>query len=141
MGHREHDFAADVRAQGFRLTPQRELVLDTLCELGGHVPLTTLVTAVGEKSAAVDRATVYRTVSFFAELGIVASTEINGVTVVEIAPEQTAAHGHLVCQGCGAIVHLPADFVAGLSRQVETQFGFMATARSFAITGYCEQCK
>lgn len=141
MSHMERDYAASVRSQGYRLTPQREIILDTLCELGGHVPVTTLVEEVRKKAAAIDRATVYRTVTFFTELGIIAGTEMDGVTVVEIAPEHTAAHGHLVCRNCGAIVHVPGEFYSGLSRQLEEDYGFATELQRLTIEGLCAQCK
>lgn len=141
MSHLERDYAASVRSQGFRLTPQREIILDTLCELGGHVPVTLLVEAVRKKASAIDRATVYRTVGFFTDLGIVASTEMDGVTVVEIAPEQTSNHGHLVCRDCGAIVHVPSGFYADLSLRLEADYGFSTNLQSLTIEGLCSQCK
>ena len=141
MTHLEQDYAASMRSQGYRLTPQREIILDTLCELGGHVPVTVLVEAVRKKASAIDRATVYRTVSFFTELGMIASTEIDGVSVVEIAPEQESNHGHLVCRGCGYIVHVPADLYGDLSRQLEEDYGFATELQSLTIEGLCAECK
>ena len=39
MTHTQHDFAGHIREQGFRMTPQRELILQSVCEGGGHTTI------------------------------------------------------------------------------------------------------
>lgn len=140
MSHTEQDYAARIRAQGYRLTPQRQIILDTLCELGGHVPITALVEAVQAQAPAIDRATVYRSVSFFAGLELVVSSDLDGVTVVEMTPGGQTEHGHLLCRRCGHIEHVPASLFDAVVDQLASSYGFSADLGRQTIEGICHQC-
>ena len=71
MTHNTSDYGERIRAQGFRLTPQRQMVLDAICELGGHVTPEAIYERVRTKSLAVNRATVYRNLDFLCEVRLV----------------------------------------------------------------------
>lgn len=59
-----------LRAKGYRLTPQRELVLGAVERLG-HATPDEILTAVRVESQAVNISTVYRTLELLEELGLV----------------------------------------------------------------------
>src|SRR5919199_3484216 len=61
---------ATLRARGYRLTPQRELVLRAVERLG-HATPDEVLSAVREESQAVNVSTVYRTLELLEELGLV----------------------------------------------------------------------
>ena len=50
-----------IKERGFRLTPQRQMILDVLREAGGHCTPEEVYRLVQTKSSAVNRTTVYRT--------------------------------------------------------------------------------
>ena len=58
------DFAARVHAQGYRLTPQRQLILEAIPQVGDHVTPEDVYKAVHGQNPAVSRATIYRTLEF-----------------------------------------------------------------------------
>ncbi len=37
MSHYLGNWASSLRERGFRVTPQRQLILDAICESGGHI--------------------------------------------------------------------------------------------------------
>jgi Fur family ferric uptake transcriptional regulator len=57
-----------LRARGYRLTPQRQLVLDAVTELG-HATPDEACAWVKERSSAVNISTIYRTLELLEELG------------------------------------------------------------------------
>ncbi|HUM70867.1 MAG TPA: transcriptional repressor, partial [Chloroflexota bacterium] len=99
MSHVQRDFAGQIRQMGYRMTPQRQMVLDVLCTQGGHMAAPEVVTAVQLHSPFLNRATVYRALDFLCELQLVTRTEIGGQIVYELAEERP--HHHLVCRVCG----------------------------------------
>jgi Fur family ferric uptake transcriptional regulator len=78
MSHTTLDLAAALHNRGARLTPQRQIILDALCALGGHVTVAELYERVHADFPAIDRSTVYRALAFFVELGLVAAAEMGG---------------------------------------------------------------
>ena len=69
------DWQLTLRSKGYRLTPQRELVLRAVERLG-HATPDEVLTAVREESQAVNVSTVYRTLELLEDLGLVRHAHI-----------------------------------------------------------------
>ena len=141
MTHQSTDLPTLLRAQGHRLTPQRQIILDTLCEMGGHVTVAELYERVRGRYPAIDRSTVYRALDFFVGLGLVGAAEIGGAAVYEIAGHNDhSPHHHLVCRVCGDIDHVPDAAFAAFAARLRVDYGFAADLDSLTISGLCREC-
>ncbi len=143
MTHQSTDLPTLLRARGHRLTPQRQIILDTLCEMGGHVTVAELYERVHGRYPAIDRSTVYRALDFFVGLGLVGAAEIGGATVYEIAGNEDTpgcAHPHLVCRVCGDIDHVPDTAFAAFAARLRADYGFAADLTNLTISGLCREC-
>ncbi len=141
MTHQSTDLPALVRAGGHRMTAQRQIILDTLCEMGGHVTVAELYERVRGRYPAIDRSTVYRALDFFVGLGLVGAAEIGGAAVYEIAGRDGhGPHHHLVCRGCGDIGHVPDAAFAAFAARLRTDYGFAADLTNLTIPGLCREC-
>src|ERR1700709_2266425 len=95
------DWQAELRARGYRLTPQRQLVLEAVGELGHGTP-EEIVTAVRRTAAGVNISTVYRTLELLEEIGMVRHTHLgHGAPTYSVATDDD--HVHLVCRDCGGV--------------------------------------
>ncbi|MCA9874198.1 MAG: transcriptional repressor [Ardenticatenaceae bacterium] len=139
MSHQEQHFAEKIRAQGYRLTPQRQLVLDALCAMGGHATAGEVFEQVSPQMPALNQATVYRTLEFLVELRMVARSDITGQTVYEIVGEQP--HYHLVCRRCEHVYEMAADQLTDLADWLLAEHGFRADLDHLIITGVCAHCQ
>jgi Fur family ferric uptake transcriptional regulator len=127
-----------MRERGFRVTPQRMLILDAICEGEEHTSFDEIYERVQSKAPGINQATLYRTLDFLCELRLVVSAEIDGRTVFEIAGE--TPHHHLVCRRCGAIQELADYHFLELRTHLLREHGFKADINHLAITGLCSQC-
>lgn len=95
------DWQSTLRARGYRLTPQRELVLRAVEQLG-HATPDDVLAAVRQESQAVNISTVYRALELLEELGLVRHAHLT-----DRAPTYHSTtspdHVHLVCRSCAAI--------------------------------------
>jgi len=140
MTHQHFDFAALVRQKGFRVTPQRQLILDAVCEGGRHSTPEEIYERVQAKAPAVNRATVYRTLDFLHELRLVYAADLgSGRKVYEIAGE--APHHHLVCQDCGRVEEMAHESVGQLFARIEREQGFAVQTNHLALFGLCASCR
>jgi Fur family transcriptional regulator, ferric uptake regulator len=90
---------ADLRARGYRLTPQRQLVLEAVATLG-HATPDEIATTVRETARGVNISTVYRTLELLEDLGLVTHTHLgHGPPTYHAATDDD--HVHLVCRVCG----------------------------------------
>ncbi|MBP6786166.1 MAG: transcriptional repressor [Candidatus Promineofilum sp.] len=143
MTHDTHDIAATIRAHGHRLTLQRQIILDTLCEMGGHVTVAELYEQVGSRYPAIDRSTLYRALDFFGQLGLVRATDVGGTAVYEMANLSDAnghAHHHLICRNCGFIDHVSGEAFNEFAGHLRDHFGFVAEVDSLTVYGVCREC-
>ena len=139
MSHNRRDYASLMRERGFRVTPQRQLILDAICEGGGHTTLDEIYGRVQAKSNAVNRATVYRALDFLCELRLVVAADIGGGRMVyEIAGD--TPHHHLVCRTCGQVEQISHNTVKGLFAKVEREQHFHIDMDHLALFGLCPKC-
>src|SRR4051794_2740696 len=127
-----------LRAKGYRLTPQRELVLRAVERLG-HATPDEVLTAVREESQAVNISTVYRTLELLEELGLVRHAHIT-----DRAPtyhsKATPDHVHLVCRRCGTVLDAsPVEFQSLRKALTETH-GFEPDLGHLTVFGECHDC-
>lgn len=139
MSHTTLDYAERIRAQGFRLTPQRQMILDAICEMGGHVTPDAIYARVRDKAPAVNRATVYRNLDFLCDVRLVVAAHIGRHTVYEIAGAQP--HHHLICRQCGEVIQLGHDAVQGFFAQIDHQQAFQVDMDHLTLFGLCPRCR
>jgi len=140
MSHTRHDYAALMRQKGFRVTPQRQIILDAICEGGGHTTFDEIYSRVQARSDAVNRATIYRTLDFLTELRLVVAADVgDGRTVYEIAGD--TPHHHLVCLNCRQVSQIGHEAVQELFARIEREQGFHIETNHLALFGYCPGCQ
>jgi Fur family ferric uptake transcriptional regulator len=128
-----------IREMGYRVTPQRQLILEAVRESGGHITAVEVYERLQAQVPALNQATVYRTLDFLCELRLIAKTEIHGQTVYEIVEEER--HHHLVCRHCGQVEHLADHHLTDLSQHLMEEHGFKAEIDHLAISGICAHCQ
>lgn len=132
------DWQETLRARGYRLTPQRELVLRAVERLG-HATPDEVLTAVRQESQAVNVSTVYRTLELLEELGLVRHAHLT-----DRAPTyhstSTPDHVHLVCRGCGRVTEVSADEIEPLTASLRDRHGFATDVGHLTIFGRCADC-
>ena len=95
------DWQGELRRRGYRLTPQRQLVLEAVGELA-HATPEEIADAVRRTASGVNISTVYRTLELLEELGLVQHTHLgHGAPTYSVATDDD--HVHLVCRDCGAV--------------------------------------
>ena len=130
---------ATLRARGYRLTPQRQLVLDAVTRLDHGTP-DEICTEVQRTATGVNLSTVYRTLELLEQLGMVTHTHL-GHGAPTYHPASTQDHLHLVCQDCGAVTEAGIDLAQALVDGIAAQHSFETDVAHFAIYGRCAGCR
>jgi len=134
------DLMALVRQHGCRLTPQRAVVLQALCELDGHASAEKVHERVLHYRPDVDLSTVYRTLEKLRDLRIASQTDLGrGHAEYEIVTEQP--HHHLICLTCGRVINLDHAYLAPAAEAIHQDFDFEPILSHLAIFGLCRACR
>jgi Fur family transcriptional regulator, ferric uptake regulator len=135
----DSDWRARLRGSGYRLTPQRELILDAVNTLGHATPDEVLV-EVRKHSSAVNASTIYRTLEVLEELGLVRHAHLS-----DRAPTYHSVSGrehfHLVCRNCRRVISVEPRVAAPLIGTLRDDFGFEADVGHLTIFGCCTSCE
>jgi len=139
MSHDRFDYPALMHERGYRVTPQRQLILDAICEGDGHTTPDDIYRRVRARSPTVNRATVYRNLDFLCELRLVVAIRWGDHTYYEIAGE--TPHHHLICRSCGCVESLGHDLVKSLFAKIEREQQFAVDMDHLALFGLCRRCR
>jgi Fur family ferric uptake transcriptional regulator len=130
-----------LRSRGFRLTAQRQLVLEAVASLG-HATPDQVHAKVAETAAGVNITTVYRTLELLEELGLVTHAHLShgAPTYHAVGAVGEAQHVHLVCRSCGAIVEVSPTVLGPLAETLRREQGFGIDIGHVALFGLCAGC-
>lgn len=124
-----------LRERGFRMTPQRLAILQSLHE-GGHLSPSQIYERV--RASGMTEATVYRTLDFLAANEIVyPHQQGDSHLTYELAGTE---HHHLICRLCGQEVEVEHVHLKPLFAKLEEMSGFQAIGRHITFFGMCPDC-
>ena len=129
-----------LRGQGFRLTPQRMMILSAIEDGNGHICAEEIYAKVTAKYPHVNISTVYRTLELLKKLGMVIETDL-GDGRLRYHSTDKGHHHHLVCTECGAIIDIDESTLARLQDVLLNRYKFSAELKHVAIFGLCEKCQ
>ena len=135
----DRDLISQLSEQGYRLTPQRMLVLSAIANSDHHISAEEIYAQVVAKYPYVNISTVYRTLDLLKRLDLVTETDLGGGRV-RYHPVDKGHHHHLVCQKCGAIIDLDESVLSSLQSQLLREYKFSADLKHLAIFGRCTNC-
>jgi Fur family ferric uptake transcriptional regulator len=129
------DWRERLRGSGYRLTPQRELILRAVNRLG-HATPDEVLAEVRTQSTAVNVSTVYRTLEVLEELGLVRHAHLS-----DRAPTYHSVggheHFHLVCRNCRRVVSVDPDVLQPLVDRLRAEEDFAVDVGHLTVFGSC----
>jgi Fe2+ or Zn2+ uptake regulation protein len=127
-----------LRSQGYRLTPQRLAILEVLRSANGHLTPSKIYQQVVADLPGLTEATVYRTLNFLAEKGLVLVAHLGrGQLVYEIAEHD---HHHLICKECGDMKEIDHLEIKTLYDQFLEDTGYQINTIHATFFGLCPDC-
>lgn len=128
-----------LRDEGYRLTPQRQLVWAVLRNARHHLTAEQIHERVSETVPDFNVASVYRTLTLLAELGLAKEVRLG-----EARGHWEVAHPddefHLVCRLCGSVDHHRGDLVEQVREHLSGGHGFVAEDVDLVVHGVCGDC-
>ena len=140
MSHNKLNYLEILHKNGYRLTRQRQAILEAACQTGGHTPIRNIYLIAKKLDGGIDRSTVYRTLELFVKLGFVNVAEnLTGERTYEIVQE--TQHHHLICKTCGGSMEIDIIIVNDFYQQIEQENGYHVDRDHLILYGLCPQCK
>ncbi len=132
------EWQTKLREGGYRLTAQRQLVLEAVARLG-HATPEDICAQVRATAHAVNISTIYRNLELLEELGLVAHAHLtHGAPTYHATTEEP--HVHLVCSRCDAVESISPEVVGSVVERLGRERGFAVDVRHLTFTGLCRGC-
>lgn len=126
------------RRRGLKVTPQRQMLFGLLHGNGVHPTAESLYAAAREQMPTISLRTVYQTLSDLETMGEIQQLDV-GTGSSRFDPN-TDSHHHLVCERCGKVRDLYAEF-PGLQVPRGRAQGFAVQTVEVVFRGVCDECR
>lgn len=125
------------RARGLKITPQRQTIFRVLHDSTVHPTAEAVFDTVRSEMPAISLRTVYQTLNDLAAMGEIQAIDL-GTGSARFDPH-TGPHHHLVCDVCGRVQDVEAEF-PGVTVPDAAAFGFTVDATEIVFRGRCRDC-
>ena len=132
------DVAAKLRAEGFKVTPQRLAIYQALLEYDKHPTAECVYRNLHPTYPTMSLATVYKTMDIFKQIGLVRILNVGDDSNrydYDVAP-----HTHICCSVCGRIEDVYDVDLGKIYTKVKTSSGYEVTNDHISFKGICPQC-
>jgi Fe2+ or Zn2+ uptake regulation protein len=127
-----------LRARGLKVTPQRQSIFRALASSTVHPTAESVYAAVSAEMPTISLRTVYQTLNDLAAMGELSTLDL-GTGSTRFDPN-LEPHHHLVCDRCGRVEDLHADFPGVAVPADERAQGFEVVATQIVFRGRCADC-
>ena len=138
--HEKSSIVGRLGERGYRLTPQRLMILSAIESSEDHISAEEIYAQVAAKYPHVNISTVYRTLELLKRLGMVYEIDL-GEGRIRYHAEESGHHHHLVCQNCNKVIDIDEAFLSSLRDTLLRDYNFQAELRHVAIFGRCGDCR
>ena len=134
------DISSRLSESGYRLTPQRLMVVKAVEEADSHISAEEIYLQIRARYPHMNISTVYRTLELLSGLGLVTETDM-GDGRVRYHSIGKGHHHHLVCQKCGEIIDVEESMLSPLWSEIGQRYGFKVNMKHLAFFGLCSKCR
>ena len=130
-----------LQSNKLKLTPHRELILETFLENEGHRSVEDIYHTVKAIDPRIGYTTVYRTMKLMIQCGLAREIELaDGITRYEHLFNHEH-HDHLICMECGNSIEFYNPEIEAIQDAASTQLGFKVLDHKLQIYGVCRDCR
>ena len=138
------DLRSKLREKQYKLTPQRQIVLQVFIDHPEeHLSAEDVYTILRQNANDTGLATVYRSLELLSELEILKKMDFgDGRSRYEINETGSChQHHHLICLACGKVLGFADDLLDTLEATISQNSNFHIVDHQVKFFGYCQECR
>jgi Fur family ferric uptake transcriptional regulator len=132
--------AKRMRQLGYRVTPQRAVILETVAHLPGHRSAQEVFEKARSRLPGLNIATVYRTLDTLGQAGMIDLLSVGSDAMLFSLRDPSNPHGHLLCRNCERVVSIEAYALNRLAEILWNEYQFKIDDDHLSLQGLCEIC-
>ena len=123
----------------FRMTRQRQLILDEIRKLKNHPTADEIYRILREKMPRISLGTVYRNLETLSKTGLLRKIDVGGTQ--KRFDGDISDHYHVRCMKCSRVDDLYIDTDKGLTKKARRASDFEILRHNIEFIGLCPECK
>lgn len=135
-----HSILTTLRERGYRITPQREMVISIIAHTDKHMTAEEIHLKLSKQTQATNLATVYRTLDMLWKEGFACRNDLSEGKIF-YATIKHGPHIHLVCRSCNKVIDAEPTILGPLGEEFASKYGFEANLQHISIFGICTECQ
>ena len=128
-----------LREKGLKVTPQRIAVYNMLMNTYEHPNAEMIYKSLEPTNPTMSLATVYKTLDFFKQLGLV--QELNVGEPSSRYDAVVKCHPHTVCKVCGKVDDLHMEALTDVTKKLVPNLDFDVEMEQLILYGTCGECR
>ena len=140
MRFTERKVVATLRQYGYKLTPQRRVLIQTIAASRDRLTPAALYEKVHQDHPNIGLVTIYRTLEVLAELGLICELHAGG-SCRSYTVSAPGHHHHLICSNCGVVVDFTGSDLGELEQRLSLETGFDIEDHLLEFIGLCQDCQ
>ncbi len=136
----ERKVGATVRQPGYKLTPQRRVVIQAIATNQEHLTPTAIYETVHRDQPNIGLVTIYRTLEILARLELICKLHA-GDSCRSYTISAPGHHHHLICSNCSKVVDFPSCELEEAQQSLSEQTGFRIDGHLLEFIGLCQACQ
>lgn len=133
------ELANKLREKGLKVTPQRLAIYHMLLHTDEHPNAETIYHSLVADNPTMSLATVYKTMDYFKQLGLV--QELNVGDSCSHYDANVNCHPHVVCLSCGKVSDLYCEDLTDIFHKSSCSIDFQVAYEQLILYGTCHACK
>ncbi|MDH5696693.1 MAG: transcriptional repressor [Dehalococcoidia bacterium] len=136
----ERKIVATLRQHGYRLTPQRRVVIETIASTQDHLTPAAIYEKVHRDHPGIGLVTIYRTLDILAKLELICELHAGG-SCRSYTVSALEHHHHLICSNCGEVFDFTGYDLTELEQRLSQETGFEIESHLLEFIGLCQNCQ
>jgi len=140
MRFSEKKIATILRQHGYKFTPQRRIVIQTVASSQDHLTPAAIYERVHQEHPNIGLVTIYRTLDILAKLGLICELHAGG-SCRSYTTGASEHHHHLICSNCGKVIDFSGYDLSQLEQRLSLETGFDIEDHLLEFVGLCQACQ
>jgi len=136
----ERKVVATLRQHGYKLTPQRRVVIQAIASNQDHLTPTAIYEKVHQDKPNIGLVTIYRTLEVLAKLELICELHA-GNSCRSYTISAPGHHHHLICSNCGKVIDFTGYDLGEIQERLSKGTGFRIDGHLLEFIGLCQACQ